>query len=174
MKKVFGIFGLILLMAAAFFLLTNAFLYIANRPLDRPALANVKVQETEQVKQFIAKTHESFNGYLNYGKADHYTDGDWKYLKQWFNGQESELKDLEKQVKNEKLKQDVRRSYEITKQGIETTNIQYVIYGHRIYHDLDIIINHNQKEQNIWGYTEFGNGANVKVVEDELAKFKKS
>lgn len=174
MKRTLRIIGVIMLMAVTFLLLTNLFMYIANRPIANPAAVHVKVEEEESVKHFIAKTHESLNGFLNYGKSDRYTEGDWKYIKQWFQSQESELREFDKQVKNEKLKRDIKRSYELTKNGIETNNMQNVIYGHRIYHDLDIIINNYQKEQNIWGVTEFGNGANIKVVEDEIVKLNKN
>lgn len=35
--------------------------------------------------------------------------------------------------------------------GVELQNIEYVVYAHRVYHDLDIIVNKYRGETNIWG-----------------------
>ncbi|MFX3625215.1 MAG: hypothetical protein ACE3JP_14615 [Ectobacillus sp.] len=173
MKKVLNILGILAAMVATFFLLTKLFLYYANRPLDAAAIPQTEqADESKEVLLFIGKTHESFNGFLNYGKAEKYNEGDWKQLRQWFAEQESALKDIHQKTKNKKVKEDLIKSYELAKLGVEKGNIQLVIYSHRIYHDLDIILNRNTSETNIWGYTEFGNGENIKIVEEELQKHK--
>ena len=50
------------------------------------------------------------------------------------------IKNIHTDIKNEKIKRDVNRSYEIVKK-VELQNIEYVVYAHRVYHDLDIIVN---------------------------------
>lgn len=40
---------------------------------------------------------------------------DWNQFKQWFQQQESSLKNIHTDIKNEKIKRDVNRSYEIAK-----------------------------------------------------------
>lgn len=47
-------------------------------------------------------------------------------------------------------------------------NIEYVVYAHRVYHDLDIIVNKYRGETNIWGYTEFGDGKDIRVIEQAI------
>ncbi|MGQ0419606.1 cysteine dioxygenase [Bacillus sp. HC-Mk] len=54
------------------------------------------------------------------------------------------------------------------KKGVELQNIEYVVYAHRVYHDLDIIVNKYRGETNIWGYTEFGDGKDIKVIEQAI------
>jgi hypothetical protein len=175
MKKIWTVLAVLAAMAASFFLMTKLFLYYANRPLNASAVPNIeKVEETKEVLQFIHTTHESFNDFLNYGKADKYTEGDWKQLRTWFQEQEVGLKNIYEKAENKKIKQDLKRSYDITKAGIDTGNIQYVVMGHRVYHDLDILVNGYSQETNIWGYTEFGNGDHVKELEAELHKNKKT
>lgn len=51
---------------------------------------------------------------------------------------------------------------------MELQNIEYVIYAHRVYHDLDILVNKHKGETNIWGYTEFGDGQNIRVIEQAI------
>ena len=48
-------------------------------------------------------------------KQRNYTDGDWNQFKQWFQQQEQSLKNIHTEIKNEKIKRDVNRSYEIVK-----------------------------------------------------------
>ncbi|WP_028400417.1 hypothetical protein [Bacillus panaciterrae] len=174
MKKAGIVLAVLAAMAASFFLMTKLFLYYANRPLGGAAVFKTeKVKETKEVLQFIHKSHESFNSFLNYGKAEKYTEGDWKQLRKWFGEQEQGLKTIDQKAVNAKIKKDLKRSYEITKLGIDTGNIQYVILGHRVYHDLDILTNGYSEETNIWGCTEFGNGQHVKELEEEIKKNKK-
>ncbi|PHA03671.1 hypothetical protein COE51_00740 [Bacillus pseudomycoides] len=169
MKKMWSILGILIVMGIASYGLTKFFVHYASKPVGVAAMPKVEeVDETKEVLQFIHTTHESYNGFLNYGKAEKYTDGDWNHLIKWFQEQEHSLKDFETKVKNKQIKRDVKRSYEILKKGIEARNIEYIIYAHRVYHDLDIIVNKYTGETNIWGYTEFGNGKDVKIIEQAL------
>lgn len=169
MKKIFAILGTIIVMGIASYGCMKVLLYYANKPASVSAIPNVEgVEEKKNVLQFIRTTHENYNNFLNYGKAEKYTEGDWNHLVQWFQEQEPSLKDIHKEIKNEKMKRDVRRSYEIMKRGIETRKIEYVVYAHRVYHDLDIFVNKYTGETNIWGYTEFGDGKDVQVIEQVL------
>ncbi|MGF9966750.1 hypothetical protein [Bacillus rhizoplanae] len=169
MKKMWSILGILIVMGIMSYSLTQFFVHYASKPVGVAAMPKVEeVNETKEVLQFIRTTHESYNGFLNYGKAENYTDGDWSHLIKWFQEQEHSLKDVETKVKNKQIKRDVKRSYEILKKGVATRNIEYIIYAHRIYHDLDIIVNKYTGETNIWGYTEFGNGKDVKVIEQAL------
>lgn len=169
MKRVGAILGIVVVMAIMSYGLTKVFLYYASKPAGVSGIPQVEnTKETKEVLQFISTTHEQYNNFLNYGKAEQYTDGDWNQLIQWFQEEETALQDIHIKVKDKKLKKDVSNSYNIMKKGIETRNIQYVVYAHRVYHDLDIIINKYTGETNIWGYTEFGNGKDVKVIEQAL------
>ncbi|WP_369900424.1 hypothetical protein [Bacillus manliponensis] len=169
MKRVWRIVTVLVFMVIATYGLTKIFVYYANKPVGTAAIPKTeKVVETEEVLQFIRMTHESYNNFLNYGKSENYTDGDWNQLSRWFQQQEGALQTIDKKVKNKKIKRDVKRSYEIMKKGMVNRNIEYVVYAHRIYHDLDIFVNDYTGETNIWGYTEFGNGKDMKVVEEAL------
>ncbi|HDR7792518.1 TPA: hypothetical protein QCY19_001056 [Bacillus luti] len=169
MKKILKFFGVIIVMIIASYSLMKVLLHYANKPAGVNATIQVEeVQEKKKALDFIRTTHESYNDFLNYGKAEKYTDGDWSQFKQWFQKQESSLKNIHKEVKNEKIQRDVNRSYEIAKKGVELQNIEYVVYAHRVYHDLDIIVNKYRGETNIWGYTEFGDGKDIKVVEEAI------
>lgn len=169
MKRVWRILAVLVFMVIATYGLTKVFLYYANKPVGTAAIPTTeKVVETDEVLQFISTTHESYNGFLNYGKSEKYTEGDWNHLNGWFQKQEPALQDIEKKVKNKKIKRDVKRSYEVMKKGMATRNIEHVVYAHRIYHDLDILVNDYTGETNVWGYTEFGDGEGVKVVEEAL------
>ncbi|KEK23709.1 hypothetical protein [Bacillus gaemokensis] len=169
MKRLWGILGIIIVMGIASYGLMKVLLYYASKPAGVSAIPQVEgVEEKKSVLQFIRTTHESYNNFLNYGKAEKYTEGDWNYLVQWFQEQEPSLKEIHKEIKNEKMKRDVRRSYELLKKGVEIRKIEYIVYAHRIYHDLDIIANKYTGETNIWGYTEFGNGRDVQVIEQAL------
>lgn len=169
MKKVWRLFAVLVFMAITSYGLTKVFVYYGSKPMGTTAIPKTeKVEESDEVLQFIRTTHESYNGFLNYGKSENYTEGDWNQLIGWFQEQETALKDIEKKVKNTKIKQDVKRSYEVMKKGITAQNIEYVVYAHRVYHDLDILVNHYTGETNIWGYTEFGDGKDVKVIEEAL------
>ncbi|ENQ3077695.1 hypothetical protein [Bacillus multifaciens] len=169
MKKMWSILGILLIMGIASYGLSKFFIHYASKPVGVASMTKVEdVNETKEVLQFIGTTHESYNNFLNYGKAEKYTDGDWDQLTKWFQEQENALKDFEKKVKNKQIKRDVKRSYEILKKGVATRNIEYVIYAHRVYHDLDIIVNKYTGETNIWGYTEFGKGKDVKLIEQAL------
>ncbi|EMA6342030.1 hypothetical protein ACO11K_000296 [Bacillus cytotoxicus] len=169
MKRILGILGMIIVMGLASYGCMKVLLHYASKPASVSTIPKVDdVKEKKHVLQFIRTTHEDYNDFLNYGKADQYTEGDWNHLVKWFQEQEQSLKDIHKQVKNEKIKRDVRRSYDVMKMGIEARNIEYVVYAHRIYHDLDIIVNKYTGETNIWGYTEFGDGKEVQVIEQVL------
>lgn len=169
MKKWLSVFGIIIVMIIASYSLMKVLLHYANKPAGVNTTAQVEeVEEKKKVLDFIHTTHESYNNFLNYGKAEKYTDGDWNHFKQWFQKQEALLKNIHKEIKNEKIKRDVNRSYEIVKKGVELQNIEYVVYAHRVYHDLDIIVNNYKGETNIWGYTEFGNGKDIKVIEQAI------
>lgn len=39
------------------------------------------------------------------------------------------------------------------------------MYVYCVYYDLDIIVNKYRGEMNIWGYMEFGDGKDIKVIE---------
>ncbi|MFD3446183.1 hypothetical protein ACFDTO_16435 [Microbacteriaceae bacterium 4G12] len=169
MKKAWSVLGVIVAMLVSTFLLTKLFLYYADRPLKINTISKVeKVKETEEVLQFIHTTHESFNSFLNYGKSESYTEGDWKALHKWFTENEKALQNISNQVNSPKLKLDVASSYELAKLGVQAGNIQYVVYAHRIYHDLDIIINGYREETNVWGYTEISNGKHRNAVKEAL------
>lgn len=169
MKKLLSVFGIIIVMIIASYSLMKVLLHYANKPAEVNTIAQVEdVQEETKVLDFIRMTHESYNNFLNYGKAENYTDGDWKQFKQWFQQQEPSLKNIHTEIKNEKIKRDVNRSYEIVKKGVELQNIEYVVYAHHVYHDLDIIVNKYRGETNIWGYTEFGDGKDRKVIEQAI------
>ncbi|KFN03998.1 hypothetical protein D0U04_02355 [Bacillus clarus] len=169
MKKVVGVLGAIVVMSIASYSLMKVLLHYANKPAGVATVAQVEdVQEKKSVLEFIRTTHESYNNFLNYGKAERYTEGDWNHFNQWFQEQELSLKDIHKETKSEKMKRDVKKSYEIAKKGVELRKIEYIVYAHRVYHDLDIIVNKYTGETNIWGYTEFGNGKNVQVIEQVL------
>ncbi|MBO9128322.1 hypothetical protein [Bacillus sp. 165] len=165
-KKLLWFLVTVGIMVVGFFSLTKVFLYYAEQPLNVSAIPKLeKLQESEKTLEFIHTTHESFNGFLNYGKADKYTNADWKLLHDWFIQNESALKEMEQKVKDPSLKIDLKRSYDILKQGMEEQNITYVVLSHRIYHDLDILINQYTGETNIWGVTKFGGGENTKQIE---------
>ncbi|MEY8349694.1 hypothetical protein AALF16_15575 [Bacillus cereus] len=169
MKKIVGILGTIIIMGIASYSLMKVFLYYASKPAGISAMPQVEdAKEKKKVLEFIRSTHESYNNFLNYGKAERYTEGDWDQLLQWFHQQEPALKSVHTEIKNEKIKRDVRRSYDILKKGIESKNIEYVVYAHRVYHDLDILVNKYTGETNIWGYTEFGDGKDVQIIEQAL------
>lgn len=169
MKKMWSILGILIVMGIMSYGLTKFFVHYASKPVGVATMPKVEeVDEMKEVLQFIRTTHESYNSFLNYGKAEKYTDGDWNHLIKWSQEQEQSLKDFETKVKNKQIKRDVKRSYEILKKGIAARNIEYIIYAHRVYHDLDIIVNKYTGETNIWGYTEFGNGKDVKVIEQAL------
>ncbi|MDM5187738.1 hypothetical protein QUF99_10495 [Bacillus sp. DX4.1] len=169
MKKVWTILGVLIVMGITSYGLMKVFVHYASKPVGVSAIPKIEeVEEKKEVLHFIRTTHESYNNFLNYGKAEKYTDGDWNHLIQWFQKQEPALKDVHTKVKDEKMKRDVKRSYEIMKKGIEVRNIEYVVYAHRVYHDLDVVVNKYTGETNIWGYTEFGNGKDVKVIEQAL------
>lgn len=169
MKKLLSVFGIIIVMIIASYSLMKVLLHYANKPAEVNTIAQIEdVQEETKVLNFIRMTHESYNNFLNYGKAENYTDGDWNQFKQWFQQQESSLKNIHTEIKNEKIKRDVNRSYEIVKKGVELQNIEYVVYAHRVYHDLDIIVNKYRGETNIWGYTEFGDGKDIKIIEQAI------
>jgi hypothetical protein len=167
LKKFVLFFATVLAMIAGFFILTKVFLYYADRPLDASAIPKTdKVQESKTVLGFIHATHESLNSFLNYGKSEKYTEADWQQLRNWFAQNEPGLKGIEKEVQNQTIKNDLKRSYDILKRGMDEQNITYVVLSHRIYHDLDILVNQYTGETNIWGVTEFGNGENVKQIEE--------
>ncbi|MDC2866000.1 hypothetical protein [Bacillus sp. BP-3] len=169
MKKIWSILGILLVMGIASYGLSKFFIHYASKPVGVATIPKVEgVDETKEVRQFISNTHASYNDFLNYGKAEKYTDGDWERFMKWFQEQENTLKGFEKKVKNNQIKRDVKRSYEVLKKGVTTRNIEYIVYAHRVYHDLDIIVNKYTGETNIWGYTEFGNGKDVKVIEQVL------
>ncbi|MBK5487002.1 hypothetical protein P4T54_04325 [Bacillus mycoides] len=169
MKKLLSVLVTITVMAIASYSLMKVLLYYANKSAGVNTVAQIEeVQEKKKTLDFVRTTHESYNNFLNYGKAEKYTDGDWKHFKQWFQEQEASLKNIHKEIKNEKIKRDVNRSYEIVKKGVELQNIEYVIYAHRVYHDLDILVNKHKGETNIWGYTEFGDGQNIRVIEQAI------
>ena len=50
---------------------------------------------------------------------------------------------------------------------MELQNIEYVVYAHRVYHDLDIIVNKYRGNEYL-GYTEFGEGKDIKVIEQAI------
>ncbi|GAA3327699.1 hypothetical protein GCM10020331_068690 [Ectobacillus funiculus] len=52
-------------------------------------------------------------------KADSYTEGDWKNLKQWFQEQEPALKEFPNLLRDTKLKNDTTRAYEALKLGVD-------------------------------------------------------
>ncbi|MED1509990.1 hypothetical protein [Bacillus proteolyticus] len=169
MKKLLSVLVTITVMAIASYSLTKVLLYYANKSAGVNTVAQIEdVQEKKKTLEFVRMTHESYNNFLNYGKAEEYTDGDWKHFKQWFQEQEPSLKNIHKEIKNEKIKRDVNRSYEIVKKGVELHNIEYVVYAHRVYHDLDILVNKYKGETNVWGYTEFGDGQNIQVIEQAI------
>lgn len=169
MKKWLSVFGIIIVMIIASYSLMKMLLHYANKPAGVNTTAQVgEVEEKKKVLDFIHTTHESYNDFLNYGKAEKYTDGDWSHFKQWFQKQEAPLKNIHKEIKNEKIKRDVNRSYEVVKKGVELQNIEYIVYAHRVYHDLDIIVSKYKGETNIWGYTEFGDGKDIKVIEQAI------
>ncbi|WP_459501575.1 hypothetical protein [Bacillus sp. C1] len=169
MKRVWMILGMVIVIGITSYSLMRVLLHYASKPVGVSTLPQVEeVREQKKVLQFIRSKHEEYNNLLNYGKAERYTEGDWQHLMQWFQEQEPSLKDIHKEVKDEKIKRDVRRSYEILKKGIEVQKIEYVIYAHRVYHDLDILVNKYTGETNIWGYTEFGDGKDVQVIEQAL------
>lgn len=169
MKRVIVVLGVLVCMGIGYVSLKNVFLYYGTRSID--AMSTVKtpnVDEKEESLQFIRTTHESLNAFLNFGKANTYTDGDWNHLKQWFQKQEPALKEFPKQLRDARLQHDVQRAYSALKLGMDKNNIQLVIYGHRIYHDLDILVNGYSAETNVWHYTEFEKQDNVKTVEDAI------
>ncbi|SFI97773.1 MULTISPECIES: hypothetical protein [unclassified Bacillus (in: firmicutes)] len=169
MKKMWSILGILLVMGIASYGLSKFFIHYASKPVGVASMPKVEdVDETKEVLQFIGTTHASYNNFLNYGKAEKYTDGDWDHFMKWFQEQENALKNFEKKVKNNQIKRDVKRSYETLKKGVTNRNIEYIVYAHRVYHDLDIILNKYTGETNIWGYTEFGNGKDVKIIEQVL------
>ncbi|PEP79754.1 hypothetical protein CN581_17825 [Bacillus toyonensis] len=169
MRKLLSVLSIIIVMIIASYSLMKVLLHYANKPAGVNTIAQIEaVQEETKVLDFIRTTHESYNNFLNYGKAENYTDGDWNYLKKWFQEQESSLKNIHTEIKNEKIKRDVNRSYEIVKKGVELQNIEYVVYAHRVYHDLDIIVNKYRGETNIWGYTEFGDGKYIRGIEQAI------
>ncbi|MCI0765671.1 hypothetical protein [Bacillus sp. TL12] len=169
MKRVWAILGIVIVMGITSYSLMRVLLHYASKPVGISALPQVEdVQEKKKVLQFIRTTHEDYNNLLNYGKAERYTEGDWNHLVRWFQKQEPSLKDIHREIKDEKIKRDVRRSYEILKKGIEVRKIEYVVYAHRVYHDLDILVNKYTGETNVWGYTEFGDGKDAQVIEQAL------
>lgn len=116
MKKLLRVFGIIIVMIIASYSLMKVLLHYANKPAEVNTIAQVEdVQEETKVLDFIRMTHESYNNFLNYGKAENYTDGDWNQFKQWFQQQEPSFKNIHTEIKNEKIKRDVNRSYEIVK-----------------------------------------------------------
>ncbi|MDZ5608326.1 hypothetical protein U2I54_14795 [Bacillus pseudomycoides] len=169
MKRVWAILGIVIVMGITSYGLMRVLLYYASKPAGVSPIPQVEdVEEKKDVLQFIRMIHEDYNNLLNYGKAEKYTEGDWNHLVQWFQEQEPSLKDIHTKIKNEKIKRDVSRSYEILKKGMEIRKIEYVVYAHRVYHDLDILVNKYTGETNIWGYTEFGDGKDVQVIEQAL------
>ena len=169
MKRLMITLGVLACMAIGYVALKELFIYYGNRSLSAAGtLHSQTVDEKESSLQFIRTTHESLNAFLNFGKADSYTEGDWKNLKQWFQEQEPVLKEFPNMLQDTKLKNDTTRAYEALKLGVDKSNIQLVIYGHRIYHDLDILVNQYSLETNIWHYTEFEKQENVKIVEGAI------
>ncbi|MCP8968687.1 hypothetical protein [Ectobacillus ponti] len=169
MKKLWSIIGILTAMLISYFLLREFMVYYADRPIGAgTAQANVQLAEKEGVLQFIGKTHASLNDFLNFGKAEQYTEGDWKLLRQWLQQEEPALQNIEKRAQDPRLKRDLSRSHRLLKLGASAGNIQYVIYGHRIYHDLDILANGFKGETNVWGYTEVGGGKEVPKLEEHL------
>ena len=93
MKKLLSVFGIIIVMGIASYSLMKVLLHYADKPAEVSTTAQIEdVQEETKVLDFIRTTHESYNNFLNYGKAENYTDGDWNQFKQWFQEQESTLK----------------------------------------------------------------------------------
>ncbi len=45
--------------------------------------------------------------------------------------------------------------------------LSMLVYAHRV-HDLDIIVNKYRGETNIWGYTEVGDGKDIRVIEQAI------
>lgn len=169
MKRLMVGLGILACMAIGYVALKELFVYYGNRSLSAAGtLHSQTVDEKESSLQFIRTTHESLNEFLNFGKADSYTEGDWKKLNQWFQEQEPALKEFPKLLRDTKLQNDTTRAYETLKLGVDKSNIQLVIYGHRIYHDLDILVNQYSLETNIWHYTEFEKQENVKIVEEAI------
>jgi len=166
-KRLMILLGVLACMAMGYVALKELFIYYGNRPLSAAGTLQT-VDEKESSLQFIRTTHESLNAFLNFGKADSYTEGDWKKLKQWFQEQEPALKEFPKLLRDKKLQSDTTRAYETLKQGVDKSNIQLVIYGHRIYHDLDILVNQYSLETNVWHYTEFEKQENIKTVEEAI------
>nr|WP_141535469.1 hypothetical protein [Bacillus cereus] len=167
MRKIYT--GIIIVMIIASYSLMKVLLHYANKPAEVNTIAQIEdAQEETKVLDFIRMTHESYNDFLNYGKAENYTEGDWNQFKQWFQQQEPSLKNIHKEIENEKIKRDVNRSYEIVKKDVELQNIEYVVYAHRVYHDLDIFVNKYKGETNVWGYTEFGDGQNIQVIKQAI------
>lgn len=169
MKRLMVVLGILAFMVIGYFVLKELLVYYGDRPLSAAGtLHSQTVNEKESSLQFIRTTHESLNAFLNFGKADAYTEGDWKKLKQWFQEQEPALKEFPKLLRDTKLQNDTTRAYETLKLGVDQSNIQLVIYGHRIYHDLDILVNQYSLETNVWHYTEFEKQENIKIVEEAI------
>ena len=93
MKKLLNVLGIIIVMIIASYSLMKVLLHYANKPAEVNTIAQIEdVQEETKVLDFIRMTHESYNNFLNYGKAENYTGGDWNQFKQWFQQQEQSLK----------------------------------------------------------------------------------
>lgn len=169
MKKLLNVFVIIIVMIIASYSLMKVLLHYANKPAGVSTTAEIEdVQEETKVLDFIRMTHESYNNFLNYGKAENYTEGDWNQFKTMVSTTRIIVKKYTYRHKEWKIKRDVNRSYEIAKKGVELQNIEYVVYAHRVYHDLDIIVNKYRGETNIWGYTEFGDGKDIRVIEQAI------
>lgn len=80
----------------------NESVYYASKAAGIFAMPQVEeVQEKKKVLEFIRSTYESYNNFLNYGKAERYTEGDWDHLLQWFQQQEPALKNIHTEIKHE-------------------------------------------------------------------------